>query len=91
MVMNFIVDYIDKSGNFNHASFQTLTQQPIDKHIVAMGACRQLMEQGSKPLLIVYVPGDHTPEEVESIAVSGPIDNLQPVFVAPEQLRRKRE
>ena len=82
MVMDFIADYIDKSGNFLHAPFQTLTLKPVDKHVVALGACAQLRERGFTPLLIVYVPGEHSPEELEEIARHGPIGNLETVYRA---------
>lgn len=82
MLMCFLADYADKNGNFLHRAFQTMALTPVDKYTAAMGACDILREQGFTPLLIIYVPGTHSMEELEEIAEHGPTDNLQPLYAA---------
>jgi len=82
-MLSFLVDYVDSAGVAWHRSFQVDAGRQYRRQAVA-AICRRLEAQGCKPMLIAFLHGDYTFEELEEICTNGPSASLSPLRITYE-------
>jgi len=85
-MLNFLVDYVDRSGVEMHTTFQANAGHQHRQLAVAV-ICRLLNIRGCMPTMIASISGNHTLKELDRISEKGPSRHQLPMRITFEHIR----